>query len=178
MATIPESTLLFTSAIPTSASSNNRGLLASLIVIAIFAGTLHYISLLRLTGVLVTAICQVEKKYLDALETGLLSTSDVDTVEILSTLQCKVSSIREASLRSSLSWRETLREFYKGHSFSVIRCISEVRALDTHIEVMKELQLRKGKLYPCSTKGAQVVSPRCHHSPNSVPSQGATVPRM
>jgi hypothetical protein len=39
----------------------------------------------RLTRVLVTAIASVEKIYLEALQTGLLSLSDIDTTEMLST---------------------------------------------------------------------------------------------
>jgi hypothetical protein len=49
------------------------------------AGIVHYASPLRLTRVLVTAIANVEKIYLDALELGVLSASDIDTAEMLST---------------------------------------------------------------------------------------------
>ncbi|KAJ7931605.1 hypothetical protein B0H13DRAFT_2524423 [Mycena leptocephala] len=110
-----------------------------LVVAAFFVGVIafmfHYASPLCLTRVLIAAIADVEKIYLEALETGLLSPSDVDTREMLYALQITVSKTREASLRNSLSVRSTLREFIKGHTFTLLRCIREVRALETHIEV-------------------------------------------
>ncbi|KAJ7917583.1 hypothetical protein B0H13DRAFT_2322326 [Mycena leptocephala] len=103
-------------------------------MLVVAAGIMHYASPSRLTRVLVAAISNVEKIYLEALETGLLSASDIDTAEMLSSLQLKVSKIREASLRCSLSHSRILREFFGGHTFIVLRCISEVRALEMHIE--------------------------------------------
>jgi hypothetical protein len=54
-------------------------------VLIVAAGIVHYASPLCLTRVLVAAIADVEKIYLEALETGLLSLSDVDTREMLYT---------------------------------------------------------------------------------------------
>ncbi|KAJ7860512.1 hypothetical protein B0H13DRAFT_2672063 [Mycena leptocephala] len=97
---------------------------------------------LRLTRVLAAAITETEKAYLQALETGLLSPSDVNTAEMLATLQLKVSTIREATLSNSLSVYATLREFLTGRTLVIVRCIWEVHALKTHIEILKEAQLR------------------------------------
>jgi hypothetical protein len=54
-------------------------------MLVIAAGIVHYASPPRLTRVLITAIANLEKTYLEALETGLLSASDIDTAEMLST---------------------------------------------------------------------------------------------
>jgi hypothetical protein len=50
-------------------------------------------------------------------------------------LQLKVSTIREATLSNSLSPYATLREFLAGRTLVIVRCIWEVHALKTHIEV-------------------------------------------
>ncbi|KAJ7815001.1 hypothetical protein B0H13DRAFT_2381351 [Mycena leptocephala] len=128
--------------------TTNTAVLIALVIFVVAAGIVHYTSPLRLTRVLITAIANVEEIYLEALETGLLSASDIDTVEMLSTLQLKVSKIREASLRNSLSHSGTLREFFGGRTFTLLRCIREVRVLEIHIEILKETQLREDSLHP------------------------------
>jgi hypothetical protein len=67
------------------APGNTNTTILILVLAFVAAGIMHYASPLRLTRVLVTAIASVEKIYLDALETGLLSASDIDTAEMLST---------------------------------------------------------------------------------------------
>jgi hypothetical protein len=62
----------------------NTTILVATVVLLVAAGIVHYASPPRLTRVLVTAIANVEKIYLEALETGLLSPSDIDTAEMLS----------------------------------------------------------------------------------------------
>ncbi|KAJ7931599.1 hypothetical protein B0H13DRAFT_1857583 [Mycena leptocephala] len=108
---------------------------AILLIAVITAALLYYVSPMRLTRVLVAAIVATEKTYLEALETGLLSASDVHTAEMLSTLELKVSAIREGTLRNSLSLGSTLREFCAGRTFTLLRCIREVHELETHIEL-------------------------------------------
>jgi hypothetical protein len=132
--------------------TTNTAVLIALVIFVVAAGIVHYTSPPCLTRVLITAIANVEEIYLEALETGLLSASDIDTAEMLSTyvdplfprrciylhagrLQLKVSKIREASLRNSLSHSGTLREFFGGRTFTLLRCIREVRVLEIHIEV-------------------------------------------
>jgi hypothetical protein len=140
---------ILSSALPAPGNTNTTILILVLTFVA--ADTMYYASPLPLTRVLVTVIANVEKTYLDALETGLLSASDIDNAEMLSTcasllfinlvlfstvsLQLKVSKIRESSLRNSLSHSGTLREFFAGHTFTLLRCIRELRVLETHIEV-------------------------------------------
>jgi hypothetical protein len=153
MSTLPEleaclSILLSVLPVPGGTTTNT----AVLLIVLVVAGIMHYASLLHLTRALIAAITSVEKIYLEALETGLLSASDVHIVEMLSTcaslpfinlihsqqpvsLQLKVSKIRETSLRNSLSHSRTLREFFAGRTFTLLRCIREVKALETHIEV-------------------------------------------
>jgi hypothetical protein len=58
---------------------------AVILVAVIAAALLYYLSPMRLARVLVAAIAAIEKTYLEALETGLLSASDVHTAEMLST---------------------------------------------------------------------------------------------
>ncbi|KAJ7255446.1 hypothetical protein B0H12DRAFT_532874 [Mycena haematopus] len=113
------------------------------------AALVHYASPIRLTRILVSAIAKTEKKFLAAVETGLLSASDINTTgSMLSILQDKASAMHEASLRSSLSWRTTLGEFLKGRTFTVLQCIREVRNLQTHIEILGEVKLRLDNLHP------------------------------
>ncbi|KAJ7917604.1 hypothetical protein B0H13DRAFT_2322350 [Mycena leptocephala] len=128
--------------------------MATMLLVAVIAATLIYhLSPMRLARVLVAAIVATEKSYLEALETGLLSVSDVHTAEMLSTwvdtlfpssmclfdmpdrLELNASAIREGTLRNSLSLGSTFREFFAGRTFTLLRCIREVRALETHIEV-------------------------------------------
>jgi hypothetical protein len=66
-------------------TTTNTSILIALAVFVVAAGIMHYASPPRLTRALVTAIAHVEKKYFEALETGLLSASDIDTAEMLST---------------------------------------------------------------------------------------------
>ncbi|KAJ7815002.1 hypothetical protein B0H13DRAFT_1924461 [Mycena leptocephala] len=90
-------------------------------ILVVAAGIMHYASPLCLTRILITAIARVEKIYLEALETDRL--------------QLKISKIREASLRNSVSCSGTLREFFGGRTFALLGCIREVRIFETHIEV-------------------------------------------
>ncbi|KAJ7718706.1 hypothetical protein B0H14DRAFT_3170763 [Mycena olivaceomarginata] len=56
-----------------------------------------------------------------------------------SKLRLEVSTIRKASLRSSLSHYGMLCDFLKGHTFhTVLRCLDKVRKLETHIEAYIE----------------------------------------
>ncbi|KAJ7300845.1 hypothetical protein DFH08DRAFT_1090406 [Mycena albidolilacea] len=107
------------------------------------AGTIHYASPQRLTGVLVVAMANVKKTYLEAVENGALCASDAHIAEKFSNLQLEVSIIRQASLRSSLSHYAVLCDVLKGRTFTILRCIHEVHELGTHIEILKESQLRE-----------------------------------
>ncbi|KAJ6518961.1 hypothetical protein C8R45DRAFT_1204251 [Mycena sanguinolenta] len=132
---------------------------ATLIVITFgfaFAALIHCASPIQLTRSMVSAIAAVEHKYLAAVESGLLSESDINqTGSLLSILQDKVSTMREASLRCSLSWRATLRDFLTGRTFTVLQCIWEARNLQTHIEILGEVKLRTklraNNLHPLQT---------------------------
>ncbi|KAJ7931604.1 hypothetical protein B0H13DRAFT_1857588 [Mycena leptocephala] len=138
---------------------------AILLIAVIAAALLYYVSPMRLTRVLVAAIVATEKTYLEALETGLLSASDVHTAEMLSTLELKVSAVREGTLRNSLSLGSTLREFCAGRTFTLLRCIREVHELETHIEILKEARLRGDNPF---ANRARVVSLRRRRYPSSI----------
>ncbi|KAJ7917574.1 hypothetical protein B0H13DRAFT_2322318 [Mycena leptocephala] len=139
---------------------------AAVLLVAVIGFVVQYVSPRRFTRVLVTAITSFEKSYIEALETGLLSPSNVDTREMLYTLQLTVSETREASLQNSLSVRSTLHEFIKGHTFTLFRCIREVRALETHVEILKKTQLRQDNLHSFASH-VRAVSLRRRHSPSS-----------
>ncbi|KAJ7803096.1 hypothetical protein B0H13DRAFT_2389230 [Mycena leptocephala] len=145
-------------------TSPTTSTLAGGLFLAAAAGSIYYASPLRLTRALVAAITETEKAYLQTLETGLLSPSDINTAEMLATLQLKVSTIREATLCNSLSHYATLREFLAGRTLVIVRCIWEVQALKTHIEILKEAQLRADVSH---LPGARAVSLRRRHSPYS-----------
>ncbi|KAJ7846640.1 hypothetical protein B0H13DRAFT_1907670 [Mycena leptocephala] len=104
--------------------------------VIVAAAIIYYASPMRLTRVLVATIAATEKSYLEAIETGLLYPYDVDTAEMLSSLQLKVSNIREATLIDSRSNWKALRGFLKGRALTILRCIWEVRDLEAHIEVI------------------------------------------
>ncbi|KAJ7819001.1 hypothetical protein B0H13DRAFT_2682640 [Mycena leptocephala] len=124
-------------------NSTAKAVAVILFIVVIAAALLYYLSPTRLARVLVTVIAATEKTYLEALETGLLSVSDVHTAEMLSTLEFKASAIREKTLRNSLSHGSTLREFFAGRTFTLLRCIREVHELATHIEVHTHLLIRR-----------------------------------
>jgi hypothetical protein len=69
------------SILPAPGGTTNTAVLVALVILVV-AGIMHYACPLRMTRVLVAAIADVEKAYLEALETGLLSS---DTVAMLST---------------------------------------------------------------------------------------------
>jgi hypothetical protein len=73
------------SALPAPGSTTTGTvILITLVIFVVAAGIMHYASPRRLTHVLVAAIADVENAYLEALETRLLSVSDIDTAEMLS----------------------------------------------------------------------------------------------
>jgi hypothetical protein len=65
-------------------NSTAKAMAAILLVAVIAAALIYYLSPMRLARVLVAVIVATEKTYLEALETGLLSVSDVHTAEMLS----------------------------------------------------------------------------------------------
>ncbi|KAJ7931661.1 hypothetical protein B0H13DRAFT_2651174 [Mycena leptocephala] len=130
------------SALPAPSNTTTNTTILFFLVIFVTAGIMHYVSPPCLTRVLVTAIAHVEKTYLDALETSLLSVSDIDTAEMLSSLQLK------------------------GHTFTLLGCIREVRVLETHIEILKETQLRQDNLHPFADRVRSVCLRRRNHSPS------------
>ncbi|KAJ7117774.1 hypothetical protein C8R44DRAFT_201175 [Mycena epipterygia] len=160
MSTLGDATLsVLTSAPPMSTIA--KAIIGVLLLSTMMAFIIHHASPMRLTDVLVAAIKDTETAYLTAIEAGVLSKSDVHTAAMLSrylrstqiafpiiveplarSLQIKVSHIREATFHNSLSTHRVLREFFKGRTFTVLNCIAEVRALEAHIEILKEGHLR------------------------------------
>ncbi|KAJ7117785.1 hypothetical protein C8R44DRAFT_854556 [Mycena epipterygia] len=92
-----------------------------LLVIPSMTYIIHLASPLRLTRVLVAAISNVEKTYLEAVEAGMLSRLDVHTAAMLSSLQIKVSHIRATTLRNSLSYFGVLCDFQRAVVYNLPR---------------------------------------------------------
>ncbi|KAF7370443.1 hypothetical protein MSAN_00676000 [Mycena sanguinolenta] len=129
------------SILATNSTSTPWGLL----LVGLVGGMIYYTSPMRLTRVLVAAIAHTEKTYLTAAENGVFCAStDKDAAERLSILQLKVSTIRETSLRNSLSPLSILFDMFNiSRTIAVLRCLSEVRGLETYIEISNECQLRE-----------------------------------
>ncbi|KAJ7491973.1 hypothetical protein FB451DRAFT_1388415 [Mycena latifolia] len=137
MSCLSGTTLSLLASAPPPTSTTKSILLGALVFTAV-AYIVYYASPACLTPILVTAIAETEKTYLEAMEAGVLPKSDADTAATLTGLQIKVSNIREATLRHSLSYRATLGAFLTGHSFTVFHCIRDVRRLEIHIEAHLE----------------------------------------
>ncbi|KAJ7491970.1 hypothetical protein FB451DRAFT_1501240 [Mycena latifolia] len=133
MSCLSETSLSLLASAPPTTSNATYILLGALVFTAV-AYIVYYASPTRLTPILVTAIAETEKTYLEALEAGVLPKSDADTATTLTSLQIKVSNIREATLRHSLSYRAALCAFLKGRTLTVLYCIRDVHRLETHIE--------------------------------------------
>ncbi|KAJ7117802.1 hypothetical protein C8R44DRAFT_738678 [Mycena epipterygia] len=125
--------MLFLASVPSTSTTAKVIFVAFLIVSLVFL--IHFASPMRLTRVLVAAIDNVANTYLEAIEAGVLSRSDVHTAAMLSSLQIKVSYIREASLRSSLLRFGALCDLFKGRTLIVLGSIREVHELEVHIEL-------------------------------------------
>ncbi|KAJ7880024.1 hypothetical protein B0H14DRAFT_3434764 [Mycena olivaceomarginata] len=98
MPSLPEASLSIIADLPVNSTPWAVGGGLSLMI-----GAAYYASPQRLTRVLVDAMADVKKKYLEAVENGVLCASDAHTAATFSSLQLEVSTIRKASLHSSLS---------------------------------------------------------------------------
>ncbi|KAF7370465.1 hypothetical protein MSAN_00678300 [Mycena sanguinolenta] len=147
MSSIPEASL-------SVFASNSTPIPWGVLVASVAVAGIYFVSPMRLTRVLVIAIADAEKSYLAAVENGVLSAStEIDTGERLSMLQLKVSTIRETSLRSSLSTFSALCDMFNiRRSVAVLRCLAEVRGLGTYIEISNESQLREISSRPLSNR--------------------------
>ncbi|KAF8216702.1 hypothetical protein K438DRAFT_2007508 [Mycena galopus ATCC 62051] len=141
MSSITESSLSFLDSVPISTTT--IVVAASIFTVTTAPMIYYHTSPMRLTRNLVSAIDEAEKAYLGAIEAGALAGFDAKMEFRLSTLQIKVSNIREASLRNSLSIWLSLEEYCRGRSLTILECMGEVRRLKTDIEILKEEQLRE-----------------------------------
>ncbi|KAJ6488096.1 hypothetical protein DFH09DRAFT_1209940 [Mycena vulgaris] len=140
MSGIGEASLpIFASLLPNTSATNI--FLASFILTSATAYMIFVASPTRLTRILVTLLDETEKAYLTAIEAGVLCACDVQAHEI-SRLRIKVSEIREATLRDSLSSQKALGSFMKGRSFTLFRCVRDTQRFKTGIEILIEERLR------------------------------------
>ncbi|KAF7370463.1 hypothetical protein MSAN_00678100 [Mycena sanguinolenta] len=145
MSTLPETSLTLLSQ---SNSPSPPSIFTAVPLFTVFAIVgLYYASPTCLTHVLVSSLADVENAYLTGVENGigvLCASTDVDVAERLAVLQLKVSTLREASLRSSLSPLSFLSDTFNICRFvTVLRCLREVRVLKTYIEISQEFQRRE-----------------------------------
>ncbi|KAF7370456.1 hypothetical protein MSAN_00677300 [Mycena sanguinolenta] len=138
MSSIPEASLSIL-------TSNSTATPWGLISIGIVGGIVYYASPMRLTRVLVATIADTEKIYLTAVENGVLCPSaDMETAQRLALLQIEVSTIRETSLRTSLSLVSALYDTFNiRRTVAILRCLGEVRVLGTSMEILSETRLRE-----------------------------------
>ncbi|KAF7364813.1 hypothetical protein MVEN_00351400 [Mycena venus] len=122
------------SALPTNA-------LVAIVVLAFTAVIAYYISPHHLVNILITAIDAAERTYIDAQGAGLLP-AETEILEMFLQLQDKASATIEETWRSSLSWRTSVRDFFRGRIFILMCCIREVHRLETRIKILKESRLR------------------------------------
>ncbi|KAJ6518969.1 hypothetical protein C8R45DRAFT_1065811 [Mycena sanguinolenta] len=142
MSTLPETSLSLLS--ESNSTSPPWTFTGALLAISVASACLYYASPPRLMRVLVSGLADAEKAYLAAAENGVVCASTVDVAERLSVLQLKVSTLREASLRSSLSLLSTLYDtFSLRRSVAIVRCLGEVRELGAYIEISNETLLRE-----------------------------------
>ncbi|KAJ7625957.1 hypothetical protein FB45DRAFT_74056 [Roridomyces roridus] len=126
------------SAMPTTSSANWKILLAVTIgCLLLYA--LQALSPIRLLDLLILSIESAEKTYFAAMEAGILGDTHATA---LASLQVRVSQIRQQTLANSQSLAVGLREFFKGHSFTILRGIRDARKFETEIEMLKEAHLQ------------------------------------
>ncbi|KAJ7140316.1 hypothetical protein C8R43DRAFT_1018311 [Mycena crocata] len=144
MSAVSETSIsLLASTFPPLTTVTATKIVGGILLLVLGAATLHYASPARLTRVLLTAMHDTKTTYFDALDTGIISSSnDNGIAERLSALEIEASTIHETTLHNSLSVRAALRDFLKGRTFDLLQCIHRVRQLHTHIEILKESQLR------------------------------------
>ncbi|KAJ7300865.1 hypothetical protein DFH08DRAFT_1090417 [Mycena albidolilacea] len=112
-------------------------------VLLIGAGGFHYASPPAPHACSLRSHGRRRKNIPQTVENGALSASDVHTRKTFFSLQLKLFTIRQASLRSSLSHYATFCDILKGRTFSPLRCVHDVRELGTHIKILKESQIRE-----------------------------------
>ncbi|KAJ7252504.1 hypothetical protein C8J57DRAFT_1519836 [Mycena rebaudengoi] len=120
---IGEPSLVFASLI-----SNRAVAVASLgasIVILAMIWMIPRIWPMRLTYISVAFMKETEKLYYDAVEAGELP-HDVGIEEKLLSLQKK----------------KALSDFFKGRSITLFQCMDEIQRFNTHLEILKETQMR------------------------------------
>ncbi|KAJ7436719.1 hypothetical protein B0H11DRAFT_2109278 [Mycena galericulata] len=115
----------------------------------------------RLTRVLVSAISAAEDASHHIVEAGYFHREYAALTKRLTSLQVDVSLLREAALRDSRSsWAPFSQRIQFRRMFAILRCIREVQALKTDIEILKECQLRELPLETAITVTARTISMR------------------
>ncbi|KAJ7696499.1 hypothetical protein B0H17DRAFT_1329177 [Mycena rosella] len=130
----------FTSVLPSTTGTN--AVVATVIIGSVAVYVVRHASPTRLTEILLASLSDAEKLYYDAVEAGVLSSSDAQVGAMLLRLQREVSEIRETTLHNSLSRWTAFRDIFNGRSFMVFQCIEEVSRFKTHVEILKESRLR------------------------------------
>ncbi|KAJ7503343.1 hypothetical protein B0H11DRAFT_2357497 [Mycena galericulata] len=143
---------LLAAILPTS-TTTKFVLIAS--ILACLAYIVRATSPAHLTRVLLSALAATEDCFIQAVEGGSLHCQYIAAIaERLASLQIDVSTLREAALRDSLSDRTLFLQYFQFHrTFAILRCIREVRALETEIEVDTERGAAAGVLARTCSRG-------------------------
>ncbi|KAJ7509939.1 hypothetical protein B0H11DRAFT_1901294 [Mycena galericulata] len=169
MSPLNESSASFlTAALPTSTTAK---IILIILTLVCMAYIIRVISPAHLTRVLVSSLAAAEHALLHAIESGTFRSEYAALAERLTSLQLDVSLLREASLCDSLSYWAPFSQFFKfRRALAILRCIQEVRALETDIEwrrlsevdskILKEFQLRKLPLETSTAAAARAISMR------------------
>ncbi|KAJ7759047.1 hypothetical protein B0H16DRAFT_1534164, partial [Mycena metata] len=134
--------LVFLTPLPILASPLSPATAAKVMICVMGLGlvipSLYYASPTRLMCVLSDVMRNLEKVYTDLVCMQLMGLLTADDVVRLHLLRLEVSALRAQTLLHSLSWRANIREFFNGRSFTLYRCINEVRDLETRIRILEE----------------------------------------
>ncbi|KAJ7509935.1 hypothetical protein B0H11DRAFT_1261724 [Mycena galericulata] len=147
-----------TAALPTSTPAK---IILIVSTIACMAYIICIISPAHLTCILVSSLTTAEHALLHTVESGTFRSEYAALAERLTSLQLDVSLLREASLCDSLSYWAPFSQFFKfRRALAILRCIQEVRTLETDIEILKEFQLRELPIEASTAAAARTISMR------------------
>ncbi|KAJ7504217.1 hypothetical protein B0H11DRAFT_2221658 [Mycena galericulata] len=154
----PSTSSFLMAALPTSTAAKVI-LVAS--TITCVAYIIRAISPAHLTCILVSSLAAAEHALLNTVESGTFRSEYAVLTERLTSLQLNVSLLREAYLCDSLSSWAPFSQYLQLHrTLAILRCIQEVRALETDIEILKEFQLRELPLEASTAAATRTISMR------------------
>ncbi|KAJ7509927.1 hypothetical protein B0H11DRAFT_1901283 [Mycena galericulata] len=149
---------LLTALLPTSTTAK---LVLTVSTLACMVYIVRAISPTRLMRVLVSSLAAAEHSYIQGVESGSFVYEYAALAKRLASLQIDVSILREEDMRDSLSHCNAFSRYFQlQRTFAILRCIREVRTLETDIEILKEGQLRELPLEVATAAAMRTISMR------------------